>query len=120
MLILPLAAGYAMPDTPSVEDKIIALKHSYIRSLPDKFLEINRHWQHSKTQHSFSDKCFEASLHKLAGSAGMYDEAALGELCRSLELMAAGVAQAIDTNTIRQLESGLLQLDKMISDLLKQ
>ena len=52
-----------MTDTPSVEDKLSALKKQYINSLPDKFSEILQLWQSNKNITQIPDKTLEAALH---------------------------------------------------------
>ena len=109
-----------MTDTPSIEDKLLALKIAYINSLPEKFYEINQLWQFYKQQTDITDKNLESCLHKLAGSAGMYNETELGELCRALELSISDINPSFDSAFISLFDDEMLKLETMIDKLANQ
>jgi len=106
-----------MTDTPSVEDKLSALKKQYINSLPDKFSEILQLWQSNKNITQIPDKMLETALHKLAGSAGMYDEHKLGEIARTVEIIVSEIDNDLEDDVITQIDSDLEQLKITIANL---
>ncbi|MDH5516246.1 MAG: Hpt domain-containing protein [Gammaproteobacteria bacterium] len=109
-----------MSDIPSIEDKLLALKASYISSLPEKFDAISQLWQGCKEHGSFADNSLESCLHKLAGSAGMYDEAELGEICRSLELMLTDFSPPFNAAFSSEVDNKLLSLENAIDHLVNK
>jgi len=56
-------------------------------------------------------------LHKLAGSAGMYDLYELGEQARALELSIISPESALTDETIQSFDNGLDILKDMVADL---
>jgi len=76
-----------MSDLASVQDKITKLKEVYVMSLPGKVTDICYEWDLCKTNRDISGSNFVSHLHKLAGSAGMYEFFELGEISRTLELI---------------------------------
>ncbi|MCK4707884.1 MAG: Hpt domain-containing protein [Gammaproteobacteria bacterium] len=106
-----------MTDTLSVENKLLALKKQYIDSLTDKFSEISKLWFVAEQTRKIPDNSLESALHKLAGSAGMYDETELGNIARSVEIRISEIDSNIEDNTVSQIDSELEQLKIMITDL---
>lgn len=101
----------------TVEDKLQALKQKYYQSLPDKLDDIQSSWQQCKEQKAFTDKVLESSLHKLAGSAGMYDEEELGQIARDAELLIANCDDVIDDEVSVKISDSLKQLSRKIEQL---
>lgn len=106
-----------MTDIVSTEDKIIALKKQYIISLGDKFTEISLLWQSIIETGKISDTALETALHKIAGSAGMYDEPELGTTARFLEIKISDAEKQINDDFISEINSCLTQLKTIINHL---
>lgn len=106
-----------MSDTASIESRLAALKEKYIISLPEKVHTISQIWHSSRQSTSLSDNSLESCLHKLAGSAGMYEEDQLGELARSIEINISTHSENLTDEVKSQIDSALSQLNEMVSEL---
>lgn len=109
-----------MTEQLTVEDKLLALKKKYYRSLPDKLVTIQTIWQQYENQRIFADNALETALHKLAGSAGMYDEAELGRIARDAELLVADCSRSgnsLDENNVIKISESLNKLKDKIEQL---
>ena len=106
-----------MTESTSIEDRLFALKQQYLKSLPDKISEINQHWASCVENQTVADNLLESSLHKLAGSAGMYDETALGEIARSIEITLSNHSENLTSQNILLIESELDRLRNKITEL---
>jgi HPt (histidine-containing phosphotransfer) domain-containing protein len=106
-----------MTDTTSVQDKIVKLKEKYINSLSDKVNNINHEWSLCKASKMMKNSEFISLLHKLAGSAGMYELFELGEKARTIELSVIDTEDAITNETIIEIDTQLKQLRAMVADL---
>lgn len=106
-----------MNDITSIEDKLAKLKVKYILSLPDKISDIYQQWHLCKSKKSITGSELVSHLHKLAGSAGMYDLFDLGEKARHLELSVIDINDTLSNDTISEIDSLLEQLKTMISQL---
>ena len=106
-----------MTETLSPEDKIHALKKQYIQSLAGKFSDIFQFWSLNKKNKEILDNSLESALHKLAGSAGMYDETALGEIARTLEISIATIDTSLSDKHISQIDSEMEKLKTKITEL---
>lgn len=106
-----------MTESASVEDRLFALKLQYLKSLPEKITEINQQWATCVENQTVSDNMLEASLHKLAGSAGMYDEITLGEIARSIEITLSNHSETLTPQNIFLIESELDKLRNKIAEL---
>ena len=106
-----------MTDSVSIEDKLSALKQQYLKSLPEKMSEINRYWATCIENQEIQDNMLEAALHKLAGSAGMYDENTLGEIARTIEITLSNHSKTLTSQDIQIIESELERLRSKTSEL---
>jgi len=106
-----------MSDPKLVEDKLSLLQDKYINSLPDKITDIKQAWSHCKSSKTITEKSLESMLHKLAGSAGMYDLYELGEQARALELSIITPEPALTDETIQTFDDGLDVLKDMVAEL---
>ena len=110
-------ADELMSDLKSVEDKLALLKTKYIKSLPDKVTDIYMEWNTCKERKLVNDSTLTSHLHKLAGSAGMYDFFELGENARALELSILKLDNDIPDQIIDEIDSGLTKLKELVADL---
>ena len=106
-----------MNDQAAIEDKLKVLKQKYLLSLPDKLAVINALWQDCTEQMSLSDKSLESALHKLAGSAGMYEEQELGQLARDVELIVADCEPDLNDDDLLTIANSLSKLEQKITQL---
>jgi len=106
-----------MSDPKSVEDKLSLLQDKYINSLPAKITDIKQEWNNCKSSKTITEKNLESMLHKLAGSAGMYDLYELGEQARALELSIISPESALTNETIQTFDDGLDVLKGMVAEL---
>jgi len=106
-----------MSDPKSVEDKLNILQDKYINSLPAKITDIKHEWNNCKTSKTIAEKNLESMLHKLAGSAGMYDLYELGEQARTLELAIISPESALTDETIQTFDDGFDVLKDMVAEL---
>jgi len=110
-----------MTDQTSIENKLLALKLKYIQSLPEKLDAITTLWQtygeKMSEQITINDKSLESALHKLAGSAGMYEEDELGQIARDIELTIAGSGETINASNQQKIIAGLKRLEEKIRQL---
>lgn len=106
-----------MNDLASVQDKLTKLKELYIKSLPGKITEICYEWDLCKTSGDISSSNFASHLHKLAGSAGMYEFFELGEIARALELISINVESHLSDDIITEINIHLTQLKLMVNTL---
>lgn len=105
-----------MADQATIENKLLALKQKYLQSLPDKLETITSLWQACAEQMSIDDKALESALHKLAGSAGMYEEDQLGQIAREIELIVAA-SDKLNAQSQQKITQGLKQLEEKIQQL---
>jgi len=108
----------AMTEKTAIEDKLFALKQKYLLSLPEKLSDIDEHWSACCETQTLADKALESSLHKLAGSAGMYDENELGEIARSLEISVSNYSETLTPENIKEIDTGLTKLREKVSELI--
>jgi len=106
-----------MTESVSVEDKLNALKQQYLKSLPEKISDINQHWSACIKNQAIQDNLLETSLHKLAGSAGLYGEDTLGEIAREIEIALSNHSETLTSQDIQTIESKLEKLRNKISGL---
>lgn len=106
-----------MSDIQSVVDKLTLLKQKYIKSLPDKVTDIYMEWNSCKELKTVKDQELASHLHKLAGSAGMYDLFELGEKARVIELNIINIEGSIADDIIDDIDNDLRILQKMVTDL---
>lgn len=106
-----------MSDLASVEDKLTKLKERYVKSLPGKITDICYEWDLCKTSRDISSSDFVSHLHKLAGSAGMYEFFELGEIARTLELISINVEDRLSDEIITEINTHLSQLKSMVTNL---
>jgi len=106
-----------MSNQATIENKLLALKQKYLQSLPEKLNIITSLWQACAEQMSIDDKALESALHKLAGSAGMYEEDELGQIAREIELIVAASGDTLNAQSQQQITEGLRQLEEKIQQL---
>lgn len=106
-----------MNDLASVQDKLKKLKERYVKSLPEKIADICYEWDLCKTNRDISSSDFASHLHKLAGSAGMYEFSELGEIARTLELITINAEDRLPDEIITEINTHLSQLKLMINAL---
>ena len=106
-----------MSDQATIENKLLALKQKYLQSLPEKLETITSLWLSCTEQMSIDDKALESALHKLAGSAGMYEENELGQIARKIELLVAECGNTLNAQYQQQITEGMKQLEKKIQQL---
>lgn len=106
-----------MSDPATIENKLLALKLKYLQSLPEKFETITSLWQDCVEQMRIKDNSLESALHKLAGSAGMYDEEELGQIARKIELLVVESGNNINAQYQQQITEGMKQLEEKIQQL---
>ena len=106
-----------MSDTQSVINKLAILKEKYIKSLPDKLTDIYMEWSSYKEANNLKDQKLASHLHKLAGSAGMYELFELGETARAIELNIINFEGELSDDFIKTIEDDLLKLKTMVADL---
>ena len=106
-----------MSDIETVQDKLNLLKDKYISSLPQKVTDICHEWDSCKASNEITERTLESHLHKLAGSAGMYDLYDLGEKARALELTIMQPENPLTEEAIMSFETDLKQLKNMVTDL---
>ena len=70
----------------SLEQKLLVLKNNYIQNLPARIDEMKRRWHDIETTQNADDlKELIIMMHKLAGSAGMYDAHEISDQAREIE-----------------------------------
>lgn len=70
----------------SLEQKLLVLKKNYIQNLPARIDEMKRLWHGIETTQNADDlKELIIMMHKLAGSAGMYDAHEISDQARIIE-----------------------------------
>lgn len=106
-----------MADIKEIEDKLAILKIKYISSLPDKMMDINKEWASCTRRKTIIDPTLTSFLHKLAGSAGLYDLFELGERARSIELLILEIEGPLTNEMIFEIDSRLTQLKAMVTEL---
>lgn len=106
-----------MSDLASVQDKLTKLKELYVKSLTGKITDIYNEWDLCKTDRNISGSDFASHLHKLAGSAGMYDFFELGEVARAIELTSINAEDSLSDEIITEINTNLAQLKSIISNL---
>lgn len=106
-----------MTDTVSAQNKLTKLKEKYINSLPGKVSDIYHEWGLCKTNKVITNSILTSHLHKLAGSAGMYDLFELGEKARDIELAAMGIEDSLSDELITEIDIKLNQLNTMVTNL---
>ncbi len=106
-----------MSDQATIENKLLALKQKYLQSLPEKLETITSLWQACAEQMSIDDNALESALHKLAGSAGMYEEDELGQIAREIELVVAASGDKLNAQSQQKITAGLKQLEDKIQQL---
>ncbi|MCK5335550.1 MAG: Hpt domain-containing protein [Gammaproteobacteria bacterium] len=106
-----------MSDIKTVQDKLILLKEKYINSLADKITDLFHEWDICKDSKTLTNSSFVSQLHKLAGSAGMYEFFELGEKARSLELTAIEFKPPLPDEVIQEIDTSLKQLKEMVADI---
>lgn len=103
-----------MTSTASVQDKLTKLKNKYMHSLPGKISDIFSQWELCKTDKTLKDSALASQLHKLAGSAGMYELFELGEKARAIELTVSAQEGLLSAEIITEIEHTLEQLRTMV------
>jgi len=106
-----------MSDQATIENKLLALKQKYLQSLPEKLETITSLWHACAEQMRIDDNALESALHKLAGSAGMYEEDELGQIARNIELIIAESSDTLNAQKQQQITEGLKQLEEKIQQL---
>ncbi|MDH5424534.1 MAG: Hpt domain-containing protein [Gammaproteobacteria bacterium] len=106
-----------MADIKEIEDKLTVLKHKYINALPDKMTDILTEWADCTDKKAITSPALASFLHKLAGSAGLYDLFILGERARSVELLILEVDGTLSNEMIFEIDTRLTQLKEMVTEL---